>query len=424
MDSLISGPPEEPGMAVAVYRDGSYIYQKTFGLSNLEHEVPITDETVFDVGGLSMHFTASCILKLEDEGKLSLSDKVGDHLPDLPDYTEGEITIEHLLHHTSGLMDYLVALDMSRHSWDDSFNADEAYDLVRSQTRLGFTPGREYEYSNSNYLLLKVIVEKVSGQSIALFAKEKIFQPLGMSNTSFQEDAKVVIDNRATGYEKSEESYKISHYHDFVVPGMAVAVYRDGSYIYQKTFGLSNLEHEVPITDETVFDVGGLSMHFTASCILKLEDEGKLSLSDKVGDHLPDLPDYTEGEITIEHLLHHTSGLMDYLVALDMSRHSWDDSFNADEAYDLVRSQTRLGFTPGREYEYSNSNYLLLKVIVEKVSGQSIALFAKEKIFQPLGMSNTSFQEDAKVVIDNRATGYEKSEESYKISHYHDFVVP
>lgn len=219
LDSLFTDLSEVPGIAVAVYKDGSYVYNNTFGLSNLDYHIPIDDETVFEVGGLAMHITASCILKLEDDGKLKLTDPVSQYLSDFPDFKEGAVTIQHLLHHTSGMMDYLVALDMSGGSWDKTFSSDDAYNLAIKSPKLGFEPGKEYEFSHSNYVVLKKLIEHVSDESINVYASENIFKPLGMLNTFYFVDAKKVVKNRAMAYSKVEEEYKLNHYHNFTSAG-------------------------------------------------------------------------------------------------------------------------------------------------------------------------------------------------------------
>lgn len=219
IDNLFTGLSSTPGIAVAVYHDSKVIYENTHGLSNLDHEIPIKKETVFEIGGLTMHFTASCILKLEDEGKLALNDPLTKHLEDFPSYQEGIVTIQHLLNHTSGVMDYLVALGMSGHVWDTPVNSDDAYDLIIKNPRLGFEPGHEYEYSNSNYQILNQLIRKITGQSINTYATENIFKPLEMESTFYYEDSKVVVKNRATGYSQNDDGFTIDNNYNFTSAG-------------------------------------------------------------------------------------------------------------------------------------------------------------------------------------------------------------
>ncbi|MEO9485107.1 MAG: serine hydrolase domain-containing protein [Ekhidna sp.] len=219
LDSLFEGFSEEPGIAVAVYKDGQYVYKKMFGLSNLDYGIEITDKTRFEVGGLTMHITASCILMLEDQGKLTLDDKVSDILEDLPKYQEGEVTINHLLHHTSGIMDYLVALGMTGHVWEMPFSTEDAYELIKKNPKLGFKPGNEYEYSNSNYVLLNKIIQELSDTTINAYATKFLFEPLGMSNTAYYELGNVVLPNRATSYSKIADEYVVNQNRYFTSSG-------------------------------------------------------------------------------------------------------------------------------------------------------------------------------------------------------------
>jgi len=219
IDSLFSYSDDEPGGAVAVFKDGKYIYQKSFGIGNMDYETKITNETLFEIGGLSMHITASCILKLEDQGKLKLTDNINKYLDDLPAYQEGDVTINHLFNHTSGIMDYLGALNMSGKSMDEPFNSNDAYDLIKRNSKLGFEPGREYEYSNSNYLLLNQLIRKVSGQSINEYASANLFKPIGMTNTIYYDDAAKSLKNRAIAYGNEEGNYVINHHYNFTAVG-------------------------------------------------------------------------------------------------------------------------------------------------------------------------------------------------------------
>jgi CubicO group peptidase (beta-lactamase class C family) len=197
-----------PGVAVAVEQNGRLIYNKAFGLANLEHLVPNTTETVFECGSVSKQFTAAAILLLEKEGKLSLKDDVRKYVPELPQY-DGVITIQHLLNHTSGLKDWGVIYAIG--GWPRSTRAYTqalSFDIVFRQKSLNFTPGSEYSYSNSNYVMLVLIVERVSGQSLAQFTSSRLFEPLGMKNTQWRDNFKEIIPGRAIAYSSSEGKYQ------------------------------------------------------------------------------------------------------------------------------------------------------------------------------------------------------------------------
>lgn len=215
LDELFEGYDDQPGVAAAIYSKGKVIYQKTVGYANLDYDQKINAQSVFDIGSLSMHFTAACIVVLENEGKLSLDDPIRKYFPELPQYAAGEPTIRHLLHHNSGLRDYLIALDMTKGTFDVAYDKQQGLDFLIKQKALGFTPGQEYEYSNSNYLLLNHIVSKVSGQSLGEFADVNIFKPLGMKNTFFLEEVGKVVKNRAIGYQKVSEDADFTQNHFF-----------------------------------------------------------------------------------------------------------------------------------------------------------------------------------------------------------------
>lgn len=190
--------PDSPGCALAIVKDGRIIYKKGYGMANLELNVPITPHTVFYIGSCSKQFVAFCIALLAQQKRLSIDDDIRKYLPEMPDYGI-PITINHLIHHTSGLRDYLSLEEIAGIPLG-FWHQQECLKLVARQHELNFRPGEEYLYSNSGYLLLAEIVARVSGQSLATFAEEKIFKPLGMKNSHFHDDYTKIIKNRASGY--------------------------------------------------------------------------------------------------------------------------------------------------------------------------------------------------------------------------------
>ena len=192
--------PGSPGCALAVYRDGAIAYERGYGLASLELGVPITPNTVFDIGSTSKQFTAFAVLLLEREGKLSLDDDVRRFLPDLPIY-ERPITVRHLLLHTSGLRDYLTLWSLAGVRTESWTTQREAVALVERQRATNFPAGDEWLYSNTGYLLLAEIVQRASGKNLKDFARERIFEPLGMTHTFYLDDHTRVVAGKATGYE-------------------------------------------------------------------------------------------------------------------------------------------------------------------------------------------------------------------------------
>jgi CubicO group peptidase (beta-lactamase class C family) len=196
--------PTSPGAALAVIRDGAIVYKEGYGMAKLEDGIAMTPDKIFDIGSVSKQFTATCVVMLVREGKVSLDDDVRKYIPELPDYGT-PITLRHLLHPTSGLRDYNALLELAGFRDDsDCPNVDEALEVIRRQKKLNYAPGTEYSYTNTGYFLLGQIVERVSGKSLNAFAQERIFKPLGMTHTIYQDDHTQIVMNRATGYDPVE----------------------------------------------------------------------------------------------------------------------------------------------------------------------------------------------------------------------------
>jgi CubicO group peptidase (beta-lactamase class C family) len=191
-----------PGCALAVIKDGQIIYTRAYGMANLDYDIPIKPSTVFMLGSISKQFTAACVLLLQEEGKLSLEDDIRKYIPEMPVY-EWPVRIRHLIHHSGGVRDYEMLQHFGGELSDQGHHRnDDLLELVARQKGLDFKPGDKYQYSNSGYLLLAVIVERVTGKSLGQFAKERIFEPLGMKKTFIFEDNRAVIKDRAIGYSK------------------------------------------------------------------------------------------------------------------------------------------------------------------------------------------------------------------------------
>ncbi len=190
--------PDTPGCAVAVVQKGKIIHKRGYGMANLEHSIPITPQSVFYIGSVSKQFVAICIAQLVKEGRLSLDDNISKHVPEMPDYGD-PITVRHLIHHTSGLRDYLTLLNIAGIDFG-TFHMDDVLELISRQKELNFKPGEEFLYSNSGYFLLAVIVERVSGLSLREYAQRNIFKNLGMKYSHFHDDYTTIIKNRASGY--------------------------------------------------------------------------------------------------------------------------------------------------------------------------------------------------------------------------------
>ncbi len=203
-----------PGCALGAFRNGQIVYEKGYGLASVELNVPLTPESVFDIGSTSKQFTAASILLLEQQGKLSVHDDVRKYMPELPDYSKSTgrpITILNLLNHTSGLRDYLALLSLSGVSADSVTTDDDALALIVRQKDLNFPTGSKWSYSNTGFFLLSIIVKRASGMTLREFASQNIFQPLDMTHTTFRDDHTMLIPHRALAYDPGEKnSYKLN----------------------------------------------------------------------------------------------------------------------------------------------------------------------------------------------------------------------
>ncbi len=212
--------PGSPGCAVGVARGGEVLLTKGYGLADLESGRAITAETIFETGSVAKQFTATAVLLLAIDGKLNLDDPVRKYVPELPDYGY-PLTLRHLLTHTSGLREWsaLVALQ----GWPRGTRVHRQADLLDVVTRqrsLNHKPGEFYSYTNSGYGLLFTIVERVSGQPFAKFTTDRIFTPLGMTNTRWRDDFTRVVPARAQAYGREADGWHLEMpFENVVGPG-------------------------------------------------------------------------------------------------------------------------------------------------------------------------------------------------------------
>jgi len=202
--------PNNPGCQLSISLNGKIIFSKAWGLADIERNVPYSTETVTEAGSITKQFTAAAVLLLEQQGKLSLHDDVRKFVPELPNYGQ-VIHLEQLLHHTSGLREWsdLEAITGWPRTYK-AYNNDDVLNMLCRQARLNNLPGNEYIYSNSNYLLLTFIIERVTGMKLADFTKQYIFTPAGMTHTSWRDDFKKVVPNRGIAYIKRDGNYIIN----------------------------------------------------------------------------------------------------------------------------------------------------------------------------------------------------------------------
>lgn len=194
-----------PGCAVGVLEEGRVAFARGYGMANLDHGLAITPTSIFRTGSVSKQFTAAVVVLLAREGNFSLDDPIRTYLPELPALYQ-PITLRHLLHHTSGIRDYLELMEMKGVGDEATYGEEDVVELLARQEGLNFPPGSAYRYSNSGYVLLSRIVHRATGQTLREQAQRLLFGPLGMTHTHFHDDHREVVPERATGYNSAGES--------------------------------------------------------------------------------------------------------------------------------------------------------------------------------------------------------------------------
>lgn len=192
--------PDSPGCTVGVIRDGNFIYRKGYGMGSLELGVPLSSQSVFYLASVSKQFTAASVVLAAEQGFLLLDDDVRKYVPELPDYGH-VISLRQMLHHTSGLRDFETLMFLSGREISDLHSRGEMLDLITRQKGLNNIPGEEWIYSNTNYFLLGEVVKRTTKKSLAEFAAENIFRPLGMAHTRFYDDHTLVMPGRVAAYD-------------------------------------------------------------------------------------------------------------------------------------------------------------------------------------------------------------------------------
>lgn len=182
------------------------------------------------------------------------------------------------------------------------------------------------------------------------------------------------------------------------IPGISLAVIKDGMPIIVKGYGLANVEHNVPVKPETIFQSGSVGKQFTAFGVMLLVDEGKIGLDDKISKYLGEVPE-AWANITVRHLLTHTGGMTDYPDNFDFRK-----DYTEDELLTIIKG-TPLAFRPGDRWQYSNLGYVTLGIIIHKVSGKFYGDFLAERVFKPLGMATARVISE-RDIVPNRAAGY------------------
>jgi CubicO group peptidase (beta-lactamase class C family) len=194
---------ETPGCVLAVIKDGALIYQRAYGMADLERNVALTTDSIFDLGSIGKQFVAALVALLAEEGRLSLDAQVRQYIPELLDYGT-PLTIRHLIHHTSGVRDYLSLMHITNRPFENQYAQDELLSLIVRQKALNFAPGEEHLYSNGGYFLLGVVAQRVGGQPLPELLRRTIFEPLDMRHTQCNDNLRRIAKNRAVGYTSDE----------------------------------------------------------------------------------------------------------------------------------------------------------------------------------------------------------------------------
>ncbi len=219
--------PDSPGCVVGVFHKGEPVHLRAYGMADLERRVALAPDSVFDIASTSKQFFAFAILLLEHDGRLSLDDDVRKHLPELPAW-DAPITLRHLLHHTSGIRDYLVLMALAGMPYGNDYSEARILDLIARQKALNFAPGKEHLYSNSGYFLLAEVLRRASGMTPGEFLQQRVFAPLGMTRTRLYDDKGAIVPDRAIGYVPRPAGFGTELYQfDLVGDGGVLTTARD-----------------------------------------------------------------------------------------------------------------------------------------------------------------------------------------------------
>jgi CubicO group peptidase (beta-lactamase class C family) len=212
--------PDSPGGALTVVQSGTIVHKSCYGLANLEHKAPIAPTTVFHVGSVAKQFTGFAIATLVQQGKISLEDDIRNYIPELHDFSP-TLKIKHLLHHTSGLRDWVGTLCLAGWSMDDVISFDHILSMAFNQKGLNFEPGSEHLYSNTGYTLLAELVQRITGETIRNWTEANIFQPLEMTSSHIHDDHTEFVPGKAYGYASEGNKFRALP-DNLMAPGSAV----------------------------------------------------------------------------------------------------------------------------------------------------------------------------------------------------------
>lgn len=207
---------QNPGCQLSVSKNGEIIFSKAWGVADLEHNITLSTHSLIEAGSVSKQFTAAAVLLLEQQGKLSQEDDIRKYIPELPVYGT-VIKVKHLIHHTSGLKDWGTIAELT--GWErgtKTYRNEDALEICSRQKTLNNVPGAEFVYSNSNYNLMAILVQRTSGMSLAEYTQKYIFIPAGMTHTQWRDNFKRVVKDRAIAYQKTSSAYETNMPNEYV----------------------------------------------------------------------------------------------------------------------------------------------------------------------------------------------------------------
>lgn len=241
LDALIRSKvnPAEPGLAVMVIKDGKILFNKAYGVADLSTGLPMRADTPFYIASVAKQFTAAAIIRLAEQGRLSYDDHLVKYFPEFKGFAS-TISLRHLLTHTSGLIDHLDVIKDNNAGWTNK----DVVQLLLRENRVLFGPGEKWSYSNSGYVLLAMIVEKVTGEKFSAYLGKSIFDPLGMKHTLVLDDAGTNIRGRAHGYRRASGRWEPGDYEAFTTGAGGVYSTLEDLYKWDQSFYTEKLMKE------------------------------------------------------------------------------------------------------------------------------------------------------------------------------------
>ncbi len=224
-----------PGCAAGAMRGGKIVFSGAYGLADLKHKTPLTGASLFNMASVSKQFTAFTVLQMEQEGLLKLSDPVRKYIPELGAFA-ADITLYQLLTHTSGIRDFIAMGEIAGTSPESSTTEDAFLAIMARQTAGDFVPGTSFVYGNSDYVLLSLVVKRVSGQTLNAAARQRTFAPLGMKHSTFRHDHHTAIPGMATGHAMKDGAWQAADDGQDVVGGSGLYSSVDEMLLWAKNF--------------------------------------------------------------------------------------------------------------------------------------------------------------------------------------------